>query len=152
MSDFQGMHFIDSSVFLSVILNDKHAMKAIPYINRVQNSTFDACISHLVIGEIGATIRDQYDPNTNFDAFFYAIQQLTILLKGVKLHVSRVEDYIDMLQKFKELEHRVSPTDVKIISDAVTSKAKKLITFDTKYNTKSVDNMIEVINLANVEL
>lgn len=147
MPNLDGLHFIDSSVFLSVILNDNHTKKAIPYIKRVQNGTYQACISHLVIGEIGAAIREAYDPNTNFEAFFTAIQQLAVLLKGVGLHTPKIEGYIETLQKLKELEYRVGSTDVRIIADAATSNAKKLITFDTKYNTKSVGGIIEIMNL-----
>ncbi len=147
MANLAGLHFVDSSVFLSVILNDNHVKKAIPYLKRVQNGTYEACISHLVIGEIGAAIREEYDPNTNFDAFYSAIQQLAILLKGVRIHTPPIEAYIEKLQKLKELEHRVSSTDVRIIADAATSEAKTLVTFDTKYNTESIDGVIEVVNL-----
>lgn len=147
MPNLNGLHFIDSSVFLSVILNDNHTKKAIPYIKRVQNGTYQACISHLVIGEIGAAIREAYDSNTNFEAFFTAIQQLAVLLKGVGLHTPKIDDYIEKLEKLKELEYRVGSTDVRIIADAATSDAKAIITFDTKYNTKSVGGLIEIVNL-----
>ncbi|MBU4299656.1 PIN domain-containing protein [archaeon] len=147
MPNLDGLHFIDSSIFVSAILADNQARKALQYLRRVQNGTYEACVSHLVIGEIGAAIREAYDPNTNFDAFYSAIEQLAILLKGVRLHTPKIEDYIEKLQKLKELEYRVGSTDVRIIADAATSEAKKLITFDTHYNTRSVYGLIEVVNL-----
>ncbi len=54
MGRIDGLHFIDSSVFISVIFNDNHSKKAGSYLRRVQNSTYKAYISHMVIGEIGA--------------------------------------------------------------------------------------------------
>lgn len=147
MPNLDGLHFIDSSIFVSAILADNHAKKALQYLRRVQNGTYEACISHLVIGEIGAAIREAYDPNTNFNAFYSAIEQLAILLRGVRLHTPPIERYIEKLEVLKELEQRVSSTDVRIIADAATSEAKTLVTFDTKYNTKSVSGLIDVVNL-----
>ncbi len=141
------LHFVDSSIFLSAILADSRARKALQYLKRLQNGEYRACISHLVIGEIGAAIRETYDPNTNFSEFYTAIQQLAIFLRGVKLYTPPIEDYIEKLQILKELEDRVSATDVRIISEAATSEAKKLFTFDTRYNTKGVSDMIEIVNL-----
>lgn len=145
-------HFIDSSVFLSIIFNDNHRLKAKQYFSRVGGGLFECYVSHLVVGEIAVAIRDEYTPDTDYEAFYGAIEKVAQLLKGVKLHTPEISDFIEKLQMLKGLENRVFSTDTRIIAEAATSDAKKLITFDTHYNTRSVDNLIEIVNLETVRL
>ncbi len=140
-------HFIDSSVFLSIIFNDNHRIKAKQYFSRVGGGVFECYVSHLVVGEIAVAIRDEYNPNTDYEAFYSAIEKVTQLLKGVKLHTPQISDFVEKLQTLKGLENRVFSTDTRIVAEATTSNAKKLVTFDTHYNTKSVNNLIEIVNL-----
>lgn len=142
----KGVHFIDSSIFLSVILHDEHEKAAARYLTRIRNGIYDAYVSHLVIGEIAVAIRDEVNPD-DFNDFYGAIEEAVKLLRGVKLHTPMLADYMEKLQILKELENRVSATDVRIIAEAATSRATKLITLDTKYNTCGVGSMIEVVNL-----
>lgn len=142
----KGIHFIDSSIFLSVILHDEHERDARKYLIRVHSGIYEAYVSHLVVGEIAVAIRDEIRPD-DFNAFYTAIEEVTKLLRGINLHTPMLADYMEKLQILKELESRVSATDVRIIAEAATPEATKLITLDTKYNTKGVSNMIVVVNL-----
>lgn len=147
----KGVHFIDTSIFLSVIFRDDNEKSAAQYLARVRNGIYEAYVSHLVIGEIAVAIRDEINPH-DFNAFYGAIEKVTELLRGVKLHTPLLEEYMEKLQILKGLENRISTTDVRIIAEAATSQATKLITLDTKYNTKSVNNIIEVVGSANERL
>lgn len=145
------IHFIDTSVFLSIILHDTNERRARQYITRVQSGVFEGYVSPLVVGEIALGIRERIRTD-NFGAFFDAIKLSVELLENIRLHTPALKEYIAILHKIEELENRVSSTDVRIIAEAVTSSASKLVTFDTGYNTRSVDGAIDVVNLEEVAL
>lgn len=147
----KGVHFIDTSIFLSVIFRDNHERSAAQYLARVRNGVYEGYVSHLVIGEIAVAIRDEIGLD-DFNAFYGAIEKVTELLKDVKLHTPPLEDYVEKLQILKGLENRVSTTDVRIIAEAATSHATNLVTLDTHYNTRSVDGIIDIVHLESMRI
>ncbi len=147
----KGVHFIDTSIFLSVIFRDNHEKEAVRYLAKVRNGVYEAYVSHLIIGEIAVAIRDKISLN-DFSTFYGAIEKVAELLKDVKLHTPILGEYIEKLQILRGLENRVFTTDVRIVAEAATSHAANLITLDTHYNTRSVDSLINVVNLESMKL
>lgn len=136
-------HFIDTSIFVSILKNDANADICKKYFARVKNNLYKAHYSHLVLGEVSFIIFREIEDSAKHNA-------ITLLHSFLDDCISvnpKISDYSSYIDRYRHLEHRCNSTDVRLICEAIIGKFDKFITLDTKINSKDVDDAIEIHKL-----
>jgi len=143
-------HFVDTSIFMSIIRKDRNKKKCGQYFARVKQNMFKAYVSPLVVGEAGIILhRELKEPK----AFIRAVSDLRNLLDLCSLTIPRIKStYSVHISRYSHLESRCSSTDIRIICEAISGGFDKLITLETKINSQDVNNVIEIVDLSKASL
>ena len=121
-------HFIDSSIFLSIIKADDYEKQANSYLAKVKSHVYHGIVTPLVYGEVLLVIRRDVIEKEQHDATKLLLQLLDN--PNIELMISIVERQMDILNEIKELERRIGSIDTLLLSSAIEFNATCFVTTD----------------------
>lgn len=140
-------HFIDSSVFLSVLLSPKTRIEkeqqryALRYFKRLKSGLFNGHITFTVYSEVLYIIMSKIDKLAWIDAITQFLNIVgennikTEVLSGVKIY----KNYA----RISNLESKIGTIDTLLLSESITLKIPYFITFDEDIGEYVSDNKTE---------
>ncbi len=123
-------HFVDSSIFLSIIKDDKYEKQAKSYLAKVKSHVYPGIATPLVYGEVLLVIKRDVIEKEQHDAIRLFIQLLDN--PNIELRIPVVEKHIEILNEIKELEGRIGSTDTRLLASAIEFDTNYFVTTDKK--------------------
>jgi len=119
-------HHIDTSIVLEPETTENGKLCG-RYFNKIKSS-YNGVLSLPVLGELMLTLlqTSNYDDRTDFQEFLFHL----IKVHGIEFYVSR--DIGKITGRIREIDARIDPVDLDILSCAIEDKAECLVTLDTK--------------------
>ena len=130
--DILPVYFVDSSVFLEVLLNQSYSGKCIEFFNNV-GYHYRLMTSTLVLGEILKLLNDAENSIEKENGLFYLISLLErtdILVAPISF--ACISNIQTVIQAYSHLES----SDTIIFSSAITENCKAFITLDSDFSKR----------------
>ncbi len=129
--------FVDSSVFLSHVLNDRDSEWSRKKLARIKNDSrgnFEPFTSHVVLGEVKISIVEASENRYVQDLY----ERFLTYFDVDKYYLTTVgkEDYIDMLEEVRSIDERISYNDCRIVAEALAENCNKLYTTDRDWSKR----------------
>lgn len=122
-------HFIDSSIFLSIIKRENEK-RANSYFVKVKNHVYHGIVTPLVYGEVLLVIRRDILEKEQHGAIRLFIQLLDN--PRIELRIPVVEKHIEILNEIKKLESRIGSIDTRLLASAIEFDTNYFVTTDKK--------------------
>lgn len=123
-------HFIDSSIFLSIIRSDGYEKQANSYLAKVKSNVYHGVVTPLVYGEVLFVIRRDVIEKEQHEATKLFLQLLDN--PNIELKISVVERQIKTLNEIKGLEGRIGSIDTQLLSSAIEFDTNYFVTTDKR--------------------
>lgn len=139
----KGYHFIDASIFASVVFEDIHERECLRYLNRV-SKIYKGSTSLLALGELYLSLLKNINNNTQRANSFFNITGLieNLLLEYVTLDISY---YLQCIEKINTIDPRLDITDTKLLAEALGQGVDTFITTDMKIlDSQKINNLVDV--------
>lgn len=139
----KGYHFIDASIFASVVFEDIHERECLRYLNRV-SKIYKGSTSLLALGELYLSLLKNINNNTQRANSFFNITGLieNLLLEYVTLDISY---YLQCIEKINTIDPRLDITDTKLLAEALGQGVDTFVTTDMKIlDSQKINNLVDV--------
>jgi predicted nucleic acid-binding protein len=136
----KASHFIDTSVFASVVFEDKNQQECLRYLKRV-SKIYSGSTSLLALGELYLILLENINDSSDRANAFYNVNSFIEHL-NLKYVTLKIPEYIQSINKVHKTDHRLDITDLKLLSEALGSNADAFITIDKKILKSSKMNKL----------
>ncbi|WP_321421960.1 PIN domain-containing protein [uncultured Methanobacterium sp.] len=139
----KGYHFIDASIFASVVFEDVYQRECLRYLNRV-SKIYKGSTSLLALGELYLSFLKNINDNTQRANSFFNITGLieNLLLEYVTLDIPY---YLQCVEKINYIDPRIDITDTKLLAEALGQGVDTFVTTDNKIlSSQKINDLINV--------